>query len=283
MEKAGTIEINGFELGYKITGEGEPVLIVGSSIYYPRTFTENIKKKFKMIFIDHRGFVKAPYKLEIKDYTLEVILNDIECIRKKLDLGKISILGHSGHAFMALEYAKKYPENISKVILLDVSPDYSEKRHKASEKYFQDFASEDRKKILEENFSHLQKDIEDEPEKRFIKYCIRAGAQSWYDYNFDAESMWDGVYTNMEIIDYIWGEEFSKIDIKKGLEEFNKPVFLGIGKYDFLIGPPSLWDTVKESFRDLTIYIFEKSGHTPQFEEHELFDEIFSEWMSSEK
>jgi proline iminopeptidase len=54
-----------------------------------------------------------------------------------------------------------------------------------------------------------------------------------------------------------------------------------LGRYDFLLAPPSAWDPVKDKFRDLTIRIFEQSGHTPQYEEAALFDTVLLEWLRS--
>ncbi len=56
--------------------------------------------------------------------------------------------------------------------------------------------------------------------------------------------MWDGVYTNMQIIDFLWGEAFAKLNLIKHLKDTNKPVFIGIGKYDILVAPTTLWYSV---------------------------------------
>ncbi len=60
---------DGFELHYCIKGQGEPILVVGSSVYYPRLFSENLSQHFQLIFLDHRGFVKPPRPLKQEDYT----------------------------------------------------------------------------------------------------------------------------------------------------------------------------------------------------------------------
>jgi proline iminopeptidase len=40
-----------------------------------------------------------------------------------------------------------------------------------------------------------------------------------------------------------------------------------------------MWEGVRDKFNNLTIRIFEKSSHAPQFEEPELFDKELSEWL----
>lgn len=81
----------------------------------------------------------------------------------------------------------------------------------------------------------------------------------------------------------IWGEDFTSIDISAGLESFKVPVLLALGRYDFSIGPPSAWDPMRPKFRDLTIRVFERSGHTPQLEEAELFDSELVDWLRSRR
>ncbi|XDD51887.1 hypothetical protein AB3N59_02880 [Leptospira sp. WS92.C1] len=38
------------------------------------------------------------------------------------------LIGHSRHGYMALEYAKKYSENVSHLILMCITPDLSKKK-----------------------------------------------------------------------------------------------------------------------------------------------------------
>lgn len=104
----GVIEIDRFKLGYKIEGYGKPALVIGSSIYYPRTFSEKLRENLQLIFVDHRGFANGP-EIDCSTLTIDTIIEDIESIRKDLKLDNFVIIGHSGHAYMALEYAKKYP------------------------------------------------------------------------------------------------------------------------------------------------------------------------------
>ena len=61
---------------------------------------------------------------------------------------------------------------------------------------------------------------------------------------------------------------------------FNVPVFLGLGRYDYLVAPPRSWNS-RQNFRNLTISVFEKSGHTPQFEEAKLFDQELLQWLAN--
>lgn len=279
MKDKGVIVIDGFALGYRIEGEGIPVMVVGSEVYYPRLFSQAIKKKLKLIFIDHRGFVQPPRQLKPEDYTLDRVVDDLETIRETLNLSDFVILGHSGHAFIASEYAKKYPKHVRKVVLLNSAPSNSNERQQQSFAYFNETASPKRKEKFERDIALLASDIEKEPDRRFAHLLIRMGAHSFYDFTFDATAMWGGVYTNMQIIDYLWGEAFAQLDLIKGLSDLDKPVFLGLGQYDYLVAPASLWDSIEDQCPHVTKVVFERSGHNPMFEEPDTFDTLLTNWI----
>ena len=59
------------------------------------------------------------------------------------------------------------------------------------------------------------------------------------------------------------------------------PVFMSQSIHDYIV-PYKLWDEYLEVFSDLTLEVFEKSGHTPQLEEQELFDKLLLEWVSNQ-
>jgi len=63
MNNYQSIFSEGFDIKYCVKGQGQPILVIGSSVYYPRLFSENLYKHFQFIFLDHRGFVKPPRSL----------------------------------------------------------------------------------------------------------------------------------------------------------------------------------------------------------------------------
>ena len=68
----------------------------------------------------------------------------------------------------------------------------------------------ERKHQFAHEIALLEQDLKKEPERRFVHMCIRMGAHSFYDFMFNATSMWDNVHPNMEIIDYLWGVAFAE-------------------------------------------------------------------------
>lgn len=275
----GTIPSGGFDLAYSVEGQGTPAIVIGSAVYYPRTFSQNLRKSLRLIFVDHRGFAKTDKDLQPTDYSLDVVLDDIDLVRRHFGHDKVIVIGHSGHGYMALEYAKRYPQHVSHVVMIGTGPSHSAAHHEASERYWQESVCPERKAKLASDLALLPAEIEAAPEKRFVTFCIRLGAKSWYDHTFDAAPLWEGVHVNMPVFDHLWGETFRDIDIRQGLEQLDAPVFLALGRYDYLVAPYATWDPYRSSFKDLTVRVFERSGHTPQLEESELFDAELLKWL----
>ena len=281
--ETGSVMSDGFELQYIVEGTGPPALVVGSAPYYSRAFSDNLREHLRLVFMDHRGFAPSPGVRDTTAFALDVLIDDMELVRQSLDLGPVVVIGHSGHAYMALEYAKTYPEHVSHVVMIGISPDLSEARAEAAERYWNEFASPERKAMMEENLRHLPDEeiarLPVSPGRQYIRTYIRDGPRIWYDPSFDSSPFWEGIDINMDMFNHVWGRIFRDIDITQGLDTFDRPVFLALGRYDFLLAPPAVWDPLRPPFRDLTVRVFEQSGHTPQYEEAAAFDRELIQWI----
>ncbi|MCI0696835.1 alpha/beta hydrolase, partial [candidate division KSB1 bacterium] len=238
-------------------------------------------KRLNQTSLTVMGFAPSPGHVDTTAFALDRLVDDIERARQELGLGRIAVIGHSAHAFMALEYAKKYPANVSHVIMIGIGPDLSAASAEAAERYWQESVSPERKAALQDNLRRLPNEelAKLPPGERFIRRYIRNGPRIWYAPRFDSSPLWVGVEINMEMVGYVWGKVFRDIDITQGLSTFNHPVFLALGRYDFIAAPPCSWDPIRPKFRNLTVRVFERSGHTPQYEEPELFDAELLRWI----
>lgn len=250
---------DGFSLDYLIEGQGIPALIIGSVAYYPQTFSQTLKKYFQLIHMNHRGFAKTTKPYHADDYTLDKIIEDIEALRHDLKLEKMILIGHSGHAHMAVAYAKAYPEHVSHLILIGISP---LENHQAADEYFQRIATPERKALLAENLKYI--------DNSFIGRMLCFGPMLWAQYDFDGSSLWSNVHVNEDIVNYLWGEVFRNHDLTHDLKHLKMPIDVILGKYDFF-NPPDLWNGI---LPDENIHVIETAGHTPQLESPVEFDRI---------
>jgi proline iminopeptidase len=256
-------------------------VVIGSALYYSRVFSQNLRTHLRLVFLDHRGFARPSGQVEPSEIALERVVEDVEQARQTLGLGRVVVIGHSGHAYMALEYAKKCPRNVSHVVLIGISPDLGVSNWVAAERHWQESAAPERKAALAANRNRLPDDAlaKLSPRDRFVQGYVRDGPRAWHDFRFDSTPLWAGVDVNLPVINHLWGKEFRGIDITRGLAAFDRPVWLALGRDDFLVAPPSSWDPLRPKFRDLTVQVFERSGHTPPLEESEAFDAALLQWL----
>ncbi|MFO0890133.1 MAG: alpha/beta hydrolase [Isosphaeraceae bacterium] len=281
----GTIPAEGFLLHYRIEGEGRPALVVGSSVYYPRVFSRALRKGLRLVFLDHRGFVPDRREMDLDAFSLDKIIDDMERARQTLGLGRIVVIGHSGHSYMALEYAKKYPQHVSHVVMIGISPRLGPEAITASMRNWEESVDPGRKAAMRANEERLPDSelMKLPPAERLVRDYVRSGPRAWYDYRFDATPLWEGVELNTRMFDHVWGKVFRDIDVTRGLEMLDRPVLLALGRHDYLVGPPSMWDPLRPRFRDLTVRVFERSGHTPPLEEPDLFDAELLGWIDRKR
>ena len=77
-------------------------------------------ERFKSIIFDQRGCGKSTPYQSLEGNNTQTLVDDIEVIRKFLNLNKIIIVGGSWGATLALVYAQTYPENVSNIVLRSV-------------------------------------------------------------------------------------------------------------------------------------------------------------------
>ena len=104
----------------------------GNTISKEHLFPSITDNKFNWVFMDQRGsgrssvYHKEPEKSDLlkEQVTPSLMLDDIEFIRKKHELGKIIIYGHSWGGNLAAHYVDKYPNSLLGYIIASTSHHY---------------------------------------------------------------------------------------------------------------------------------------------------------------
>jgi proline iminopeptidase len=117
----GYVDAGGVMIYYTSFGQGAPLVIVhggpGASHDYFLPYLTPLARHNRLIFIDERGSGKSQRLDDPAGYTVENMVEDLEAVRRELNLGKIALLGHSYGGVLAQAYALKYQQNLSKLIL----------------------------------------------------------------------------------------------------------------------------------------------------------------------
>lgn len=287
LVQAGTVVADGLELSWETAGEGMPCMVIGNPTAYQRVFSDRFKKNLRCVFGDSRVFAPGPAPMGApKEYTFEMAAADAERIREAAGFERVVVVGHSIHALMALEYAKRYPDRVSHVVMLAMGPwrggsEYEE----IVTRYWDALASDDRKAAWERNQAMLTEEAlaEVSPSRVPVHRYLAGTPKRWYDFTYDAAWIFEGTeYHNVQWLGYLVEKVTPDHDVTEGLGNLDAPVFLALGVHDYLF-PPTMWDEARPLFPDLTVRLFEKSGHFPMLEERERFDHELIAWLHGDE
>jgi proline iminopeptidase len=125
-QQEGFVDAHGVLIYYLAFGQGPPLLIVhggpGADHTYLLPYLVPLARTHRLVFIDERGSGKSERLQDLSRYTVEAMVEDVEDVRAALNLGKISLLGHSYGGVLAQAYALKYQQNLSHLILNSTFP-----------------------------------------------------------------------------------------------------------------------------------------------------------------
>jgi proline iminopeptidase len=279
-----TLKVNGAQLRYAVEGQGRPILVVGSAIYYPRTFSDHLKKQFQLAHVDMRHFADNDPGFDATTIALDTYADDIEQARQALGLDKVIVLGHSVHGLIALEYARRYPQHCSHLVVIGSPPVGFGKTLEAGQRYWAAEATEERKAVFAQNWQAAggqEAMAKLPPSEAVVRTYVTNGPMYWYDVHYDASWLWEGVVTDMAVFGQVFGPMFGVYDLAQEPQPVTVPTLIMLGRYDFIV-PYTLWDeTERAKITNLTLKVFDHCGHTPQVEVPAEFDAQLIEWLKA--
>ena len=119
------MSIRGISLNTKIIGRGYPLALMhggpGADLYTMMSF-KPCADQFTLVFYDHRcnGCSSGA---DVSTLTWENLTADADALRERLGFEKWAVLGHSFGGYVALEYALRYPNRLSHLVLVDTGGD----------------------------------------------------------------------------------------------------------------------------------------------------------------
>jgi proline iminopeptidase len=174
------VAADGTKLRYVVEGSGIPCIVVNGG-HYRRVYSKDLRRHLKLVFVDFRHSSEAEAAAKVDDITVDTLVDDIDQVRKALGFDRLAVMGHSLPSLIALEYARKYPEHTSHLILIGAPPFMIPP--KESEAFWESDASEARKLANKRNLERItDEDLKKAPPGKVWKLqFVRNGARYWYD------------------------------------------------------------------------------------------------------
>ncbi|HEY1762773.1 MAG TPA: alpha/beta hydrolase [Acidimicrobiales bacterium] len=273
------VTINDNELNVEVLGDKDaPVLIAHhggggiGSLEEPKSTFGPLADKYRVVVFDARGCGESEGK---PPFSHAQWAADVDGLREWLEVDQIIVTGGSYGGFIALEYAIAYPEHTRAVILRDTSADKSN-----LDRAYENARNQDRVEINWDNFNRYWRGeiYDDEDLKQRWKDIIPL-----YDFEYNEEK------SNADVEKRIYRHEahnwcflynMPNYDLRPQLPSITAPTLVTVGRTDW-VTPVSSAETIASLIPNSKLVIFEKSGHSPQHEEYELFQSTMRDFLAT--
>jgi proline iminopeptidase len=281
-----TVEINGVNHFIKKIGEGEPLLVIhgGPGLFHDYLVPsfEKLSKDYQVIFYDQRGCGQSDFPADTSSITLDNFVSDLEAIRKHLKIEKLTLASHSWGALIALNYGKKYPDNLNKLILISPAPSTTE--------------------FFDETFNNMQSRRDEKDTKELVRIMMSREFEKRDEKTFkDAVMLGDKVNlvnqesvselyktvnftkttaSNLLLVNSMMEQNFFQLDLAQGLEPIKCPTIIIYGDLDNV--PFASAQYLQENITNAQMAVIKKSCHYPFFEATKEFSTIVKGFIDPE-
>lgn len=119
------MDFNGFKTWYAIYGDLQsgktPLIVLHGGPGYPHHHLQNLSELaqngYAVILYDQLGCGKSDRPDDPELWTIQLFIDELNALRKELDLSEVNILGHSWGGTLALEYMFTKPQGVNKLVL----------------------------------------------------------------------------------------------------------------------------------------------------------------------
>jgi proline iminopeptidase len=123
------IAVNGVRLWYRVAGRtrGVPVVYLHGrpgqgSQSFAKFAGPELEKSLRMVYLDQRGSGRSERPWN-RAYSLDLLVEDLERLRVAWGVPKIALIGQSFGTALGMEYAARYPDRVSHLVLAAGIPD----------------------------------------------------------------------------------------------------------------------------------------------------------------
>jgi len=255
-----TMSVRGVSLFVKVLGHGYPLLLMhgGPGLDHTSLLAlQPLADQFTLIFYDHRCNGRSE-GADVSSMTWENLTADAEALRQTLGFDKWAVLGHSFGGQVALEYALRYPQSLSHLILMDTGGDAHWAQHNApkllAERGYSAAAVQAARRFFNGQLAP----------KEFFPVSMKY-ARAYY-YNSSLWAMARGIVKGYQLkarpeaAIFGFGQLLPGWTVMDRLGEIKVPTLVLAGRDDFLF-PPEHQVALRGGIPNARLEIIERAGH----------------------
>jgi pimeloyl-ACP methyl ester carboxylesterase len=276
-----TIPVQDVSLFVEVVGHGYPLLLMhgGPGVDHSTLLPlKPLANQFTLVFYDHRCNGRS-LGAEVSSMTFENLTADADALRQALGFDQWAVLGHSFGGQVALEYALRYPQRLSHLVLMDTGGD-------------QWWVNQNAPQILAKrgySASAVQ------AARQFYKGQLTPGeflptfmkfASAYNFHNNPLAMAQDVILGRMpkmrpEALIYGYSQLLSGWTVMNRLDEIQVPTLILAGRHDFLF-PTEHQVELAAGIPNAQLEIIECAGHNPHMERPAEVIAAITSFMSAE-
>lgn len=269
-----TVDNNGVDIHYVTHGKGPTVLFVHGfpDFWYTwRHQMEALSSDFRTVAMDTRANNKSGKPEGVENYSLDLLLSDVEAVISDLGEDNVTLVGHDWGGAIAWRFAMFHPDRVNKLVICNLThPNgYMTVRRnatpaqKAATNYIAEFQKPDAaSRFSPEMFATMVAGREsDQVKQRYLAAYQRSYFDGMLNYY---RAAWERLEA---------GEE--------ELPELSMPVLQFHGLTDRAVDKDGLRDTWNWVAKDYTLVTLPSVGHWVQGEAAEMVSTTMKWWLQA--
>lgn len=274
-----TFERDGMRLWYRASGTG-PVCLMPTPAWGPpsdpyfRTLG-SMEKLFTIVYLDSRGTGRSGRAKTPGEYTWEHLVGDLEALRAHLAQEEVWLMGHSEGGVQVLQYAMRYPERVSGLVLLSSLA-------AQDEAWLADMEARRIRRRAEPWYEEASKALAAEPTTdEEMAAMLRASLPFYWSDPSKIEPYADDFAAGMPSAAAAAGSYASRrypYDLRPRLGSVVAPTLIVVGDDDFVCSP-EVATSMHLALQNSKLLLIEQCGHFPWMEQPAVFEKRVPEFL----